>query len=409
MANVRDVISFEVLRNLRKKTFWYASLAPPFLILAIIGISHASSQSSSNASQQQAANIAKSSKIAVLDETGIINKQALAQSHIATEPSKQAGISAIKRGTLGAFIYYPKDVSSAGIQVYAQDKGISNPTPYNGVATGLLVGSAKVAAATAVHDSQIVQILENSPGVTATTYKHGKRTNDAAAIIVPGIFMVAFLALIVLQTYLMITSTTEEKENRTAEMLLTSIRSRSLIAGKILSLFVLGLVQLLVIAAAFVVAYVLFRHHITLPEGVSLGHIPFDPKAATFGAMFFVGGIVLFTGFLVGFGSLFPSAQEAGRYVGLAMISALLPIYAIGYIINSSHSLIVNVFTYFPLTAPTTLLIRNAIGTVSVGQALTAFAVVGLSAVLAIAFAMKAFRYGAMEYGRRIGIKELLR
>jgi ABC-2 type transport system permease protein len=408
MASARRVIDFEVLRNLRKKTFWFAAVAPPVMILAIIGITHASSNNANNASQQQTVKTVKNSKIAVLDETGVISKSTLTKEHVATEPSQASGIEAVKKGSLSAFFYFPKNVDMAGIQIYAQDQGISNPTPYNGIASALLVQSAKARALAAVHSPQIVQILENAPGVTSTTYKNGVQTNDEADVIAPGVFLLAFLSLVVLQAYLMITSTTEEKENRTAEILLTSIKSRTLITGKILSLFILGVVQLLIIVVPLIVAYVIFRQHISLPGGVTLSQIPLDPKAIAFGALFFVSGVVMFTGFLVGFGSLFPSAQEAGRYLGMAIITAFIPIYAIGFILNSTHALIVSIFTYFPLTAPTTLLIRNAIGNIPTGEALIALLVVILSAVLAIAFAMKAFRYGAMEYGRRISVKELL-
>jgi ABC-2 type transport system permease protein len=293
--------------------------------------------------------------------------------------------------------------------VYGQDQGINNATPYNGLASALLVDSAKAKAVSAIHNPQVVQILESAPNVTSTTYKNGQQTNDGADLIAPGIFLIAFLALVVLQSYLMITSTTEEKENRTAEILLTSIKSQTLITGKILSLFILGVVQLLVIVVPLLIAYAIFRHHISLPGGITLSQIPLDAKSIIFALLFFIFGVVLFTGYLVGFGSLFPSAQEAGRYLGMSIIAAFLPIYAIGFIINNTHSLIVTIFTYFPLTAPTTILIRNAIGTISVSQAVTSLVVVIIFAVIAILFAMKAFRYSAMEYGRRVSVKELFR
>jgi ABC-2 type transport system permease protein len=407
MASVRGVIEFEVFRNLRRKTFWFAAIAPPILILVIFGITHASSQSATNASQQQSNNLTKDSKIAVLDETGVISKTTLSKENITIEPSKRDGVAAVQSGSLTAFIYYPKNVTTSGIQVYGQDQGINNSTPYNGLATALLVDSAKAKAVVAVQSPQVIQILESAPTVTAMTYKNGKQTNDEAGLIAPGIFLIAFLALVVLQAYLMITSTTEEKENRTAEMLLTSIKAQTLITGKILSLFILGVVQLLIIIVPLLIAYVIFKQHISLPGGITLSQIPIDAKAITFGLLFFVFGVVLFTGYLVGFGSLFPSAQEAGRYLGMSIIAAYLPIYSIGFIIDNTHSLIINIFTYFPLTAPTTILIRNAIGTISTGQALISLAVVVAFAVLAILFAMKAFRYSAMEYGRRVSIKEL--
>jgi ABC-2 type transport system permease protein len=207
----------------------------------------------------------------------------------------------------------------------------------------------------------------------------------------------------------MITSTTEEKENRVAEILLTAIKSRSLILGKILAIFTLGLMQIIIIVVPLLIAYAFFKSHITLPGGVSLSHIPLDPKAIVFGVLFFIGGLLMFTGFLVGISALFPSAQEAGRYMGPAFISAFLPIYTISFIISSPHSMIVSVFAYFPLTAPTTALLRNTVGMLSVTQAIISLAVIAVSATLTITFAVRAFRYGAMEYGRRISLKELIR
>ncbi len=409
MSKLTDVAGFEVRRNLRKRGFWFTSLMPPVLILAVIAISVVSSNSASKSSQQQADTISKTAKIAILDRTGLINKQQLTKQHLAIEPTKQAGIAAVQANKLDAFFYYPPDVSKSGIDIYAQDQGISNTPPYGTAATALLRQDVISRVSSLANNNQIVPILQNDPAVTTTTYKNGKVTNGLAGIIAPGMFMLAFLTLVALLSYFMISATTEEKENRAAEILLASISSRSLILGKILSIFILGLVQILLLGGALLIGYTLFRSHISLPGGVSLSHIPLDGRAIAFGALFFVGGITTFTGFLVGLSALFPSAQEAGRYLGVAIITQFIPIYALGYIVSSPHTLIVNVFTYFPLTASTTSLLRNAAGTLSLAQACTALAVVAASAVLAMAFAIKAFRYGAMEYGRRVGIKELLR
>ena len=409
MSKLRDVVGFEVRRNLKKRSFWFTSLMPPILILVVIGISIVSSNSANKSSQQQANTISKTAKIAVLDETGLINNQQLTKLHVVIEPTKQAGIAAVQANKLDAFFYYPKDVAKSGIEIYAQDKGISNPPPYSAAATQLLKQDVITRVSLLAKNNQVVQVLQNDPTVTTTTYKNGKQTNGLAGIIAPGVFMIAFLALVVLLSYFMISATTEEKENRAAEILLTAIKSRSLILGKILSIFILGIVQLLLLAVPLLIAYTLFRSHITLPGGVSLSHIPLNAQAITFGALFFTGGITVVTGFLVGLSALFPSAQEAGRYLGVAIITQFIPIYSLGYIVSSPHALIVSVLTYFPLTASTTSLLRNVAGTLSLTQALASLAVIIVSAILAMAFAVKAFRYGAMEYGRRVSIKELFR
>ena len=208
-------------------------------------------------------------------------------------------------------------------------------------------------------------------------------------------------------SYFAISATTEEKENRVAEIMLTTIKSRSLIIGKILSIFVLGIVQIVMIIVPLLVGYALFHNHISLPGGVSLSHIPLNARAIAIGALVLSLGVVMFTGILVGFGSLFPSAQDASRYLAIVILSAFIPLYAIGYVVGSPHALIVTVFTYFPLTAPSTVLLRNAVGTLSTGEALGVFAILLVTASLSILFAIRAFNYGAMAYSRRINIKEL--
>lgn len=409
MSRPRDVISFEVRRNLKKKGFWFTSLMPPVLILIIISISIASSHSASQSSQQQANTISKTARIAVLDQTGLINKQQLRKERIVIEPTKQAGIAAVQADTLDAFFYYPKNVDKNGIEIYTQDQGLSLSSSYSTAAIQLLKQDVIARVSLLARNSQIVQIIQKDPSVTTTTYKNGKQTYGLAGIIAPGVFMLAYLALIVLLSYFMLTSTTEEKENRAAEMLLTSIKSRSLIAGKILSIFVLGLVQVLVIVVPLLIAYALFRNHITLPDGISVSHIPLDPQAITFGILFFVSGFTMFTGLLVGLSALFPNAQEAGRYLGITIITQFIPIYALSYIVSSPHTPIVNLFTYFPLTAPTTGLLRNAAGTLSLTQAIVSLVIIVVSAIVTLLFAVRAFQYGAMEYGRRVSIKELVR
>jgi len=407
MSRLIDVISFEVRRNIKKKTFWYTTLVLPVIIIAVFAITQASSNHATNTSQQQTTSYSKTAKLAVLDETGLVNKQNLEKLHIAIEPNKQAGINAVKDGQLTAFFYYSNDVAKSGIQVYAQDQGITFTPPYNALASELLSQSAVAKISAATHNSQALQIIENAPSITATTYKNGAETNSLAGIVAPIIFFAIFIFFAIMISYFTIAATTEEKENRVAEILLTTIKSRSLIIGKILSILLLGIIQIIVIIVPLIIAYAIFHNHIRLPGGVSLSHIPLDPKAIAIGISVLLLGLVMFTGALVGFGSLFPSAQDASRYLALVIIWAFLPLYALGYIVSSPHAHIVTVFTYFPLTAPSTVLLRNAVGTLSNGEAVAAIIILFVSAIIAILFAIRAFSIGAMSYNKRISIKEL--
>jgi len=404
-----NIINFEVFRALKKKSFWIASITPLVFILLVLGIEYFSTKSATNNAAQQEQAFSATAKIGEFDDSGLISQQLVAAQHITVEQNKDAGIAAVKSGTLDAFFYYPKDPTTMSIEVYAADTGISLSPPYNAAASQLLHQSVVSDVSAAAKNDQAVQILEKSPAVTATTYKNGVESEGLASVIAPGIFAIAFLVLYVLLASFMISSTAGEKENRTAEMLLTSIKARTLIAGKIISVFILGVVQLVTLAVPLLAVLLLFPQQIGLPAGMTLASIPLNVAPILFGALFFVAGLLMFTGLLVGFGAMFPSATEASRFLGVAIISAFLPIYAFQNVVNSPHTLVVTIFTYFPLTAPLTALLRNAVGSFSIGEALGSLAVIIAGAIVAVWFAVRAFRYGAMEYGRRVGIKELLR
>ena len=404
-----NIINFEVFRALKKKSFWIASITPLLIILVVIGVEYLSNKNAATNAAQQEQAFSATAKVGEFDDSGLISQQLLTAQHITVEPSKEAGVAAVKSGGLDAFFYYPKDPSTMDVEVYAQDKGITFSPPYNAAAAQLLHQSAINDVGAAAKNSKVVQILESPPAVTATTYNNGVETQGLLSVVAPGIFAVAFLMVYVLLASFMISSTAGEKENRTAEMLLTSVKARTLIAGKIISIFILGIVQLATIGVPLLAVFLLFPTQIGLPAGITLGSIPLNPVAILFGALFFTAGLLLFTALLVGLGAMFPNSADANRFLGAAIISAFLPMYAIQSVINSPNTLIVKVFSYFPLTAPVTALLRNAVGNFSTGQALGALAVVLASAAVAVAFAVRAFRYGSMEYGRRVGIKELLR
>jgi ABC-2 type transport system permease protein len=407
MSKIGEVILFEVRRNVKKKTFWYTTLILPVIIIVVTLISHASSNHASSNSVQQTISYSKTAKLAVLDQTGLISRATLLSHHITVEPTEQAGINAVKKGLVSAFFYYPGNVATAGIKVFAQDQGITFTPPYNTLASQLLSNSAVAVVNLKTHDSIAAKILTKAPSVTATTYKNGTPTNGLAGIVAPIVFFAIFLFFAAMISYFTISATTEEKENRAAEILLTTIKSKQLIIGKILSIIVIGVLQVIVILVPLLIAYALFHNHITLPGGVTLSHLPLNPTTLAIGAIVLALGLIMFTGVLVGFGSLFPSSQEASRYLAVVILWAFIPLYAIGYVVNSPNALIVKVFTYFPLTAPSTVLLRNAVGTLSTSEAYGTIAILVVSAALALMFAVRAFSYGAMAYTRRISVKEL--
>ncbi len=395
MHNLGTVFRFEVIRTLKKKSFWIMALAFPIIICAVFAIIFFS-----NKTTDEAANNTKNQKFSILvtDESGLINPALVSALGAKTTRDKQAAIDQVTSGKLDAYIYYPKNVGKSHVEVYGKDVGLFDNGRYDGIAKVMLQQSVAPTVS-----PQTTAILQDKVVFSDTTYKDGKQFDGFAQLIAPGIFLVLFYALIAMFGNQMLTSTTEEKENRVIEMILTTIEARTLIIGKILSLIVLATIQTLVILAPISVVYFFFHDQLSLPS-LDLTNIPLDPVRIAIGAAVFALSFLLFTGILVGIGAATPTAKEAGGYFGMTMALIFGPLYAVTLFISQPDSGLVKFLSFFPLTAPIPLMLRNAVGNLSVPEALLGIGILAMSATIALSVAVRMFRYGALEYSKRLSL-----
>ena len=201
-------------------------------------------------------------------------------------------------------------------------------------------------------------------------------------------------------------STVEEKENRTVEMLLTTVQARTLIIGKIWALIALSLIQGMVIVVPVLIGYFGFGSQLHL-SNFDLSQIVFDPTRIAVAAALFGASFTMLTGLLVAMGAMMPTAKEASSWVGLVMILLFGPLYAASVFVSYPESTFSMVMSYFPLTAPIPLMIRNTVGNLSLIEALIGVAVLVVSAVLIMMLAVRVFRYGAMSYDSKLSLSAL--
>lgn len=398
MHNLGTVFRFEVVRTLKKKSFWIMSLAFPIIIAAVFAIIFFSNQATKKATEITQK---QHFSIAVTDESDVIAPALLQSVHAQSITTKQAGIDAVKAGKLDAYFYYPADLTHHTVEVYAKDVGLFDNSRYQAVAEALLDQSVASRVG-----SEATAILQHKVSFTATTYKDGQPFNGFKQLIAPGIFLVLFYILITMFGNQMLTSTTEEKENRVIEMILTTIKARTLIIGKILSLIVLAFVQIIIILIPVLILYLLIGDKLSLPN-FDLSNIPLDPVRISIGAIIFFLSFLLFTGLLVAIGAAVPTAKEASGFFGIVMVLIFGPLYAVTLFISAPDSPLVTFLTFFPFTSPIPLLLRNAVGNLTIPEALLAIIILAICASLIMALAIRLFRYGALEYSKRLSFKSM--
>lgn len=400
MYNLGTVIRFEFFRTIKKKSFWIMALAFPLAISSIFAIAFFSSQASDKAAQDT---LKQKFSLVVTDNSGLIEKSLLSAFGASESNDKQANIDKVVSGQLDAYFYYPKDISTEKVEVYAKDVGIFNDSRYAGVAKVLLQESV---GATVSPD--IKAVLQNRVAYNAVTYKDGQQYDGIRQAIAPAIFLVLFYILIAMFGNQMLVSTTEEKENRVIEMILTTIEARVLIIGKIISLIALALVQVLAILIPVIVAYLFFREQLSLPN-LDLSNLPLDPVRIAIGAAIFALSFLLFTGLLVAIGAVAPTAKEAGSFFGVVVIFIFGPLYAVSLFISAPDAALVKFLTLFPLTAPIPMMLRNAVGNLTPTETVAGLLILGISATITLSIAVRIFKYGVLEYSKRLPLKAIFK
>lgn len=400
MNSLWTVVKFEFVRTINKPSFWVRTLAVPVLIGAVIGLSIFSSSVANQADEK-----AKESSfsIAVMDASGILRSDVLKQAGAVMETDRAASIERVKAGKLDAFFYYPAELSKTPVEIYAREDGLMKNGKYEEAASALL----KASLAQAIGGSERATLLDRGPTIQLTTYENGQQTKGFGRVIVPGLFLVLFYIIIVLLGNQMLTSTTEEKENRVIEMILTSVTAKNLIIGKILALVALGVIQILAILVPVAIAYIWFRSQLNIPQ-IDLNSLSFAAGPIAVGAIIFTGGFLLFTALLVAIGAAVPTAKEAGAFFGFTMILVFVPFYALAAIVSDPGQPVVQAMTYFPLTSPITLMLRNAVGNLSLVEAGLSVVLLYVSGIALMMMAVRIFRFGSLEYARKLKLKEVL-
>lgn len=398
MHNLGTVFKFETIRVLKKPTFWLMALGFPLMFAALYGIMFWSQSTTMQAAKELEK---QEFSLSVTDDSKLVRPELLMAAKTKTVESKEAGINDVKNGKIDAYIYFPKDISKQKVEVYGKDVGLFQNGKYGAVAQSLLSQSV----ASTVGQAQVA-ILQNKVQLSSTTYLDGKEHGGINEMIAPGLFLVIFFMLITFFGNQMLTSSTEEKENRTVEMLLTMVKTDTLITGKILSLMVLALIQMLVIILPVAAGYLAFGSKLQLPN-MDLSLLVFDPVRIGLALVIFLASFMMFTGMLVTLGAMMPTAKEANQWFGLVIMLIFGPFYGITAFVSFPDSPFVKFLSLFPFTAPIPLLLRNAVGNLPAWEGLLGVALLIVAAVLVLWLAVRIFRYGAMSYDSKLSLSAL--
>lgn len=408
MSKLRSVIRHEYLTIVKQPSFWIIMIAIPVAITVVSFLMYLSNQSSA----QRIEEITKDLKnVAIVDDSGLLNKQVVAQAGLSISPASETDAlrEAVRKAEKEALIVYPSSLKeSRQFQVYLSSNDLTKMTSVSSLGNSLLQTSLYLP----LGSSEVIALAQQGASGDVTIYEEGKETGGFNDYIAPGIFVVLFYIIFAFSVGYMLSSVSEEKENRSMEMVLTYVKPRTLIVGKLLAVSLVTLTQVAFFGILALLAFVVIRQFggdMSLPFGIDLAKITFDPMAIFFGAAFLIVGFLMYAGFMVTTAAAAPSTKEANSFSAVFFIGAFVPFYFVTLIVTDPANKIVTFLTYFPLTSPVVTLIRNTVGNFTPLEAWTALLVMFAFMLLSIWIAIRAFKLGALEFSQAIKLSTLFK
>lgn len=290
-------------------------------------------------------------------------------------PDEASAQRAMEDGTIASYVVIPPGYVQTGqLVVVRRDISLTMQRDYRWIEwlllTNLLGGDTRLAAQVwAPLDTQVMGSMPSTAAASATE----ERAEDEARL-TSLLVTLLFYAVILMSAGFLMRSVSEEKKNRTAEVLLLSASPEQILTGKTIAL---GLVGLLQGVGWVVITYLLFSlggMTFRLP-----GSIDLPPEFLIGAAVLFLLGYAVYASLYAGAGAMVPDWRQAKGASLLIILPAFVG-FEIGIVSEDPHSLLMVITSIFPLTAPMVMIKRLLSGGVPLWQLLLSGALMAASA-----------------------------
>ncbi|MRS02406.1 ABC transporter permease [bacterium] len=197
----------------------------------------------------------------------------------------------------------------------------------------------------------------------------------------------------------------EEKENRTMEIMVTSVSPTQLMAGKVVGDLLVGLTQLVVWIVFLIIG--LKVAPLFIPD---MGTMPsIDPKYVLLIAGTMLPAFVMISAAMGAMGATATQSQEAQQMAGFFTLPIVVPFWFVSQIMFNPNGPLSVGMSMFPFTAPIALPLRAGFTNIPWWQTSITITVLVILALFSLWLSGKIFRIGMLRYGKKVSLKEAFR
>ncbi|MEK5440350.1 MULTISPECIES: ABC transporter permease [unclassified Fredinandcohnia] len=406
MRNAMKVAKWEVKRNLRNKSFLIGLFLTPVLFLAFmfLGSIFGGSEPEEEVS----------TRVLISDELGVTDviEETVAAHDLnweleTTEIGYEEILEVLKEAENTAYIVFEQEGFENGVVPVHTSEEIS-PYFMNQVQVLEVPLKTLQMKKLGLTEEQLAafskQLTFEEKLIDETEETAEEESNlvgtDPLERIIPGAFAGIILLSIIFSGMYIFQSASQEKKDKVAEIVLSSLTAAELMQGKIIGYFILGMIQA-VVFLGFGIPIALWKLDIPIFDYLV------GPEILLY-VLIAILGYLLFAALFVGVGATMADMSSAGNFQGMVMMLPFLPFVFIGPVISDPSGLIAQIGTYIPFTAPGVLLLRlTFLEEWPWIEIVISLVILIVSIWLFMKLAGKIFKTGILMYGKNATPKEI--
>ncbi|AIQ62223.1 potassium ABC transporter permease [Paenibacillus stellifer] len=218
--------------------------------------------------------------------------------------------------------------------------------------------------------------------------------------------LILFFMSIMMTGNMISAEVTSEKSSRIMEILITSAAPLAQMFGKVIGIFLVGLIQIVIIAAA-VAANLLLPHNADVLKDFNLDLGQLSVSLLVYGLILYILGYFLYALMYAAVGSIVSRTEDLGQAVMPIMMLGFVNFYVPLFSISAPNTMLVKVASYVPFTSPLSMLLRIGVGDVAFWEIALSLLILLVTCFGMGWLAAKIYRTGVLMYGKRPSIKEL--
>jgi ABC-2 type transport system permease protein len=223
------------------------------------------------------------------------------------------------------------------------------------------------------------------------------------AFVLPFVVGFFFMMAVMSSAGYLLEAVTTEKEDRTMEVMITSMTPEQLISGKAFGLIAVSLTQLLIWLLTILFALNIGAQFIPVLQGI---RVPLTWLGIV--AAYFVPAFALVGGLMTAIGSAVTDSRQGQQIAGLLNLLFALPFFFVMLVMEGPNNPILVALTLFPTTAFLTIVLRWSVAVIPLWQLACSWVLLTASAAFSVWAAARILRVGMLRYGQRLSIHAIV-